>query len=74
MLFEDMSGLKVNYHKSMLVGINVDESWLSEAASVLSCKIGKFPFVYLGLPIGGDVRRLIFWESVIDQIKSRLSE
>jgi len=25
-LFEVMSGLKVNYHKSMLVGINVDES------------------------------------------------
>jgi hypothetical protein len=59
-LFKVMFGLKVNYHKSMLVGINVDESWLSEAASVLSCKIGRIPFLYLGLPIGGDARRLIF--------------
>jgi hypothetical protein len=39
-----MSGLKVNYHKSMLVGINIAESWLHEAASILSCKIGKIPW------------------------------
>ena len=70
-LFEDMSGLKVNYYKSMLVGINVDESSLNEVASILSCKIGRLPFLYLGLPIGGDDRRLIFWEPVIDRIKSR---
>jgi len=60
MLFEVMSGLKANYHKSMFVGINVDESWLNEAASVLSCKIGRIPFMCLGLPIGGDARCLIF--------------
>jgi hypothetical protein len=33
-LFEAMFGLKVNFHKSMLVGVNVEESWLGEAASV----------------------------------------
>jgi len=37
--------VKVNYHKSMLVGVNVEESWLGEAASVLSCKIGKILFM-----------------------------
>ena len=59
-IFEAMSVLKVNYHKSMLAGVNVDESWLGEATSVLSCKIGRIPFMYLGLSIGGDVRRLSF--------------
>jgi len=29
--------------------------------------------VYLGLPIGGNARRLSFWEPIIDRIKSRLS-
>jgi len=72
-LFEAMSGLKVNYHKSSLVGVNITDSWLSEAASVLGCKIGKISFVYLGLPIGGDPRRLLFWEPVVNRIKSRLS-
>jgi len=42
-LFAKMSGLKVNFHKSLLVGINIGESWLSEAASILNCKVGKIP-------------------------------
>lgn len=59
-LFEAMSELKVKFHKSMLIGINIDESWVHEAASVLSYKIGQLPFIYLGLPIGGDATLLIF--------------
>ena len=74
LLFEAMSGQKMNFHKSMLVGVNVSDSWLTEAASsVIGCKAGKVPFVYLGMPIGGDPRRLSFWEPVLDRIKKRLS-
>jgi hypothetical protein len=72
-LFERMSGLKVNFNKSMLVGVNISDSWLHEAASALRCKVGKIPFLYLGLPIGGDPRRLGFWEPVLARIRSRLS-
>ncbi|PNX67306.1 ribonuclease H, partial [Trifolium pratense] len=50
-LFETMSGLKVNFNKSMLVGVNIPATWLGEAASALSCRVGKIPFLYLGLPI-----------------------
>jgi len=35
--------------------------------------VGKVPFLYLGLPIRGDSRRLVFWESVLSRIKNRLS-
>jgi len=72
-LFEAMSGLKVNFIKSMLVGVNVSDSWLNEAASVLRCRVGKVPFVYLSLLIDGDSHRLIFWEPLLRNIKSRLS-
>ena len=68
-----MSGLKVNFHKSLLTGINIGESWLTEAASILNCKVDKIPFLYLGLSIGGDPCRLIFWELVVTNIKSRLT-
>ena len=44
-LFADMSGLKVNFSKSLLVGINIGDSWLVEAASLLNCKVGKIPFL-----------------------------
>jgi hypothetical protein len=46
-LFESMSGLKVNYHKSMLFGINIEDSSLIKVASILSSKIGRIPFMYL---------------------------
>jgi len=71
-LFEAVSGLKVNFHKSMLVGVNIADSWLTEAGSLLNCILGKVPFFHLGLPIGGNPRRLSFWEPV-NRIKSRLS-
>jgi len=72
-LFADMSGLKVNFHKSLLVRVNIGETWLTKEASVLNCKVGKIPFLYLGLLIGGDPRKLAFWEPVMDNIKTRLS-
>jgi len=72
-LFESLSGLKVNFSKSHLVGVNVARSWLLEAAMVLNCKVGSIPFVYLGLPIGGNAQRLSFWDPLITRIKTRLS-
>jgi len=41
---------------------------------VLACKIGCIRFIYMGLPIGGDAHRLIFWEPVLSRRKARLSE
>jgi len=73
LLFEKLSGLKVNFSKSHLVGVNVASSWLTAAASVLNCKVGSIPFVYLGMPIGGNARRLSFWDPLINRIKARLS-
>ena len=72
-LFKVVSGLKVNFHKRLLAGIILSDSWLTEAASVLSCKMGKVSFLYLGFPINGNPRRLSFWELVVNHIKSRLS-
>jgi len=72
-LFTAMSGSKVNFHKSELVGVNVPQSWLLEAATILNCKVGSLPILYLGLPVGGDPRRLNFWNLVVNRIKSRLS-
>ena len=73
LLLEGVSGLKVNFNKSMLIGVNIPNTWLSEAASVLNCRIGTTPFVYLGLPIGGDSRKLSFWKIVLDHITARLT-
>jgi len=71
--FEVMSGLKVNFHKSELVGVNVSRSWLLEVAAILNCKVATLPILYLGLPVSGDSRRLTLWDHVASRIKSHLS-
>lgn len=57
MLFEFVSGLKVNFHKSMLYEVNISDSWLHEAVSMLRCKHSKLPlyiWVYLLEAIRGN--------------------
>jgi hypothetical protein len=71
-LFELISGLKVNFHKSELIGINIEDSWLRDAAAVLNCKVGCLPFNYLGLPIGANPRKTRTWEPVINSLRKRL--
>ena len=39
----------------------------------MNCRTGMLPFVYLGLPIGGDDQKLSFWKPVVDRISARLS-
>ena len=73
LLFEEISGLKVNFNKSMLTGVNISDAWLAEAALVMNYRQGTIPFVYLGLHIGGDSRKLCFWKPVVDSITARLS-
>lgn len=51
-IFHLASGLQVNFCKCSILGMNIESSWLKMAAEALQCRIGGFPFLYLGLPIG----------------------
>ena len=39
-LFEVILRLKVSFNKNLLVGVNVNDSWLIEAVAILNCKTG----------------------------------
>lgn len=65
--------MKVNFHKSMLVGVHVAYFWFTEVASVMNCKPRIVPFVYICIPIGGNAWRLSFSNPLLDHIKFRLS-
>jgi hypothetical protein len=67
LLLELISGLEVNIHKIMLVGINVTDSCLKDAADVLNCGIGRTPFKYRGLPISDNPQRLSFWCPLLER-------
>jgi hypothetical protein len=46
-----MSGLKINYHKSEEFVLGQRNNERTSIANTLNCKLGSFPFTYLGLPI-----------------------
>ena len=50
--FASATGLKVNYQKSIMVPINIQEERAQIFAGTLNCQMGHFPFTYLGLPLG----------------------
>jgi hypothetical protein len=54
--FEMASGLKVNFWKSCLFGVNVSNDFLTMASDFLNCRLGHLPFKYLGLPVGANSR------------------
>jgi hypothetical protein len=49
--FADSTGLKVNYSKSSMFPINISTERLNHLASTFQCRVGEFPFTYLGLPL-----------------------
>ncbi|KAF1874075.1 hypothetical protein Lal_00041520 [Lupinus albus] len=54
--FELVSRLKVNFNKISLIGIRVDNSFMTATTtSFVSCKIGFIPFLYLGIPVGANL-------------------
>ncbi|GAU21871.1 hypothetical protein TSUD_33680 [Trifolium subterraneum] len=71
--FEMASGLKVNFWKSGLIGINVSSTFLTMASTFLNCRLGSIPFKYLGLPIGANPKSGSTWDPHLDHIRNRLS-
>ncbi|MCI04104.1 LINE-1 reverse transcriptase like, partial [Trifolium medium] len=70
--FEMASGLKVNFWKSCLVGVNVSNDFLHMASEFLNCRLGQTPFKYLGLPVGANPHLFSTWVPMLEVLKRRL--
>lgn len=71
--FELVSGLRVNFYKSKLIGLNLSEGFLEAASVFLSCCTAKVPFKFLGVPFGANPRRRSTWKPVVESMHARLS-
>jgi len=49
--YEKMTGMKINYDKSDMLTIGVEEDRINELAKIFCCKKGDFPIKYLGVPL-----------------------
>ncbi|GJX92097.1 RNA-directed DNA polymerase, eukaryota [Tanacetum coccineum] len=72
--FFHASGLKINLCKSKIMGVNVEGSYVNQAAVKLGCQVLTSPFIYLGTKVGGTMSRVQAWQEVVEKVKTRLSK
>ncbi|XP_022030818.1 uncharacterized mitochondrial protein AtMg01250-like [Helianthus annuus] len=71
--FYVISGLKINYAKSNLMGVGVSKEEIEHMASCIGCRPAALPCMYLRLPIGSNINRMASWDPVIQAFDKRLS-
>jgi hypothetical protein len=71
--FESALGLRVNFGKSCLIGINVSRDFMEMAYNFLGCSEKHLPFKYLGLPIGANHKSTSTWDSLVVHVNNRLN-
>ncbi|XP_050217765.1 uncharacterized protein LOC126668619 [Mercurialis annua] len=71
--FELVSGLQINFKKSSILGVNVDETSLQSAACILNCPIDSFPIMYLGLPLALRPVKAALWKPVVSNFNAQLA-
>jgi hypothetical protein len=69
--FEIVSGLKVNFFKSKLYGINLDERFFRASSSFLHFGVESIPFCFLGIPVGANPRRRSTWLPILNSMKKK---
>jgi len=71
--FELSSGLRVNFGKSRIGGMGMDQVVLQRFATILNCETMAVPIIYLGMLVGGSHKRGDFWNGVIEKVQARLN-
>ena len=71
-LFEQLSGLKINFNKSELFCFGRAKEEQDDYRNLFGCEMGSLPFSYLGIPIHH--RRLTNkeWKCILDLKKIKL--
>lgn len=50
------SGVKRNLHECKVYGVGFDDEEVNIFTNILICKCDSFPFKYLGLPVGSNMK------------------
>ncbi|GJZ83465.1 RNA-directed DNA polymerase, eukaryota, reverse transcriptase zinc-binding domain protein [Tanacetum coccineum] len=68
-----ISGLKINFNKSNLLGVCVPDETVSDMACSIGCGAASFPMKYIGVPVGCNMARCSNWNAIIQRFSSKLS-
>nr|GFB94558.1 RNA-directed DNA polymerase, eukaryota [Tanacetum cinerariifolium] len=72
--FQLASGLKINVHKSQVMGVGVHPNIVNQGASTFGCTVMHTPFKYLGVTVGDQMSHHSAWHNIIQKVRSRLSK
>jgi hypothetical protein len=72
-MFEQISGMRINFHKSELTPINLKDSQTHDIAHVFSFPVGSFPIKYLGVPLHFEKLKRENIQPLVDKIMQKIS-
>ncbi|GKB17441.1 RNA-directed DNA polymerase, eukaryota, reverse transcriptase zinc-binding domain protein [Tanacetum coccineum] len=72
--FHLASGLKINFHKSKLMGIETRLEEVDATTTFMGCSIFTTPFVHLGVKVGVAMSRIKSWDDGVAKVSSHLSK
>ena len=70
--YEELLGMKINYNKSEVFAVGIDELEGDNIADTFNCKLGEWPMKYLGLPTGFNKLSKAQLSSPTEKIEKRL--
>jgi hypothetical protein len=71
-IYEQMSGLKINFDKIDVILVGGDNNLASSYADIFNCQVGIFPLMYLGVPVSASRLHVIDWIKLEEKLGKKL--
>nr|GEW60796.1 hypothetical protein [Tanacetum cinerariifolium] len=66
---QNASALKINHLKTKNYGVGIRNDEIERLANFIGVSPTFLPFVYLGLPVGVNMKKIICWNGIFDKVK-----
>jgi hypothetical protein len=70
-IFEQLTGLKINFNKSEVSCFGKATDSIDMYARIFTCKVGMFPFRYLGVPMHFKKLANVDWKDMEDKVEKK---
>lgn len=71
--YEQISGMRINFHKSEVIPMNLEEEDIHTVSHIFNCSIGKFPIKYLGVPFHYEKLAREDIQPLVDKLLKRIA-
>lgn len=71
--FELMSGMRINFHKSEMIPLNLDKPQTNDMTTIFGCPVGTFPINYLGIPFHYQNLSRVDLQPMVEKILKRIA-